>query len=76
MGYCEDCKFWQRGSYGGTQRLGACTNKEKLKRGYHINVEEILDDEAIIENDEGWAIMTGPKFGCVHFTKKGNDDVA
>ena len=61
MNTCDTCKFWDREIRG---RLKGC-DAPGLEKGYHIDECEVPDNGAHVENDEGWAIRTGPKFGCV-----------
>lgn len=28
-------------------------------------MDELAPDEVLVENDEGWGMSVGPKFGCV-----------
>ena len=54
---------------------GKCTN-EKLHVGYNGRFVDygvkkddgdVNPDGCIIEDDEGWGIMVGMDFGCIHF---------
>lgn len=67
MVLCQDCKFW--GAVDEWRRAprsseGRGCGSPKLLTGYHEN--EIPEDGILVEDDEGWAMITGPKFGCVH----------
>lgn len=59
---CDKCNFWEQEK---EKNLGVC-DCDKFKQGYYYNFEDIADDEIWVENDEGWAFYTGPKFGCIH----------
>lgn len=59
MPTCDACKFWNK---RGEDHLGYCG---RWKEGYSIKLESIADNEVLVENDEGWGAMMGPKFGCV-----------
>ena len=57
---CDRCKNWEQ-----EDNLGSCIC-DKFKIGYDYAKKEIADDEVLVEDDEGWAFFTGPKFGCIH----------
>lgn len=65
-GTCRECKFWTLAS---GQRLGTC---ERWHSGYGVKQEEVSDNEAWVEDDEGWGNATGPDFGCVLFIPSEN----
>lgn len=56
---CETCRHFitRKG-----RRLGSC---DRWHMGYHLTQDDIADNEAWVEDDEGWGMMIGPKFGCV-----------
>lgn len=60
-GTCRSCRFW---TLRPGDRLGTC---ERWHHGYGINPDEVADNEAWVEDDEGWGNATGPDFGCVLF---------
>jgi hypothetical protein len=41
-----------------------------MQTGYDLEPANILPDGFWGEDDEGWGFVTGPEFGCVHFTAK------
>jgi hypothetical protein len=73
---CKTCRFWghpiDEYRSGGWERLGTCSSPLFL-RGYTISVEEIPDNGALIEDDEGWGIYTGPDFGCIGHEERSTD---
>jgi hypothetical protein len=46
-------------------RLRSCSSPAMLY-GYYIRDVDVPDNGAHIEFDEGWGMVTGPKFGCVN----------
>ena len=69
---CDTCKYWDidSGDDFGFAGHNLCKSP-KMLRGYHHFGKPIPDDGALVENDEGWAIITGPKFGCVNSCREG-----
>jgi len=67
---CKDCKFWSGNEYEFCGLKQCCSPKKK--EGYHVQAEEIDANGVLVEDDEGWGMMTGPMFGCVNFSKKEN----
>ncbi len=61
---CKNCRSWSRES---DDRLGSCL---RWHHGYGTAPEEVADNEAWVEDDEGWGNMTGPDFGCVLFEQE------
>ena len=67
MNTCETCAYWAEKPDINFKNLRACSDPE-IQYGYgEIDVD---DNGALIEDDEGWGIRTGPKFGCIHHLKK------
>lgn len=64
MNTCSTCRWWTRedlDTYGRViNECGSCGHPNIIK-GYGM---EVPNDGAVIENDEGWAMFTGPAFGC------------
>ena len=72
---CSNCRYWTRGVVRTTNPFNAATYAErhlggcacpKFRFGYGIEQHNIAPDEVLIEDDEGWGIMTGEDFGCIH----------
>lgn len=62
---CRTCKHWTQQTEAfdiATRRLGTC---ERWRRGYGVESADVADNEALVEDDEGWGNLTGPDFGCV-----------
>jgi hypothetical protein len=73
MNTCDTCKHWKPGAgqrrYGlSGPALGDCGSPKWLE-GYSVPPEDFEPDSVLVEDDEGWAFMTGPKFGCIHWAK-------
>lgn len=60
---CATCVHWGNDDSG---RLKSCSCP-KFIYGYWVKHDDILDDGAAIEDDEGWGMVTGPAFGCIHW---------
>ena len=65
---CRTCKHWIE-----RDATGHGCKSAKFHGGYGITHKQhegrllqILADEVIVENDEGWQFQPGPDFGCVH----------
>lgn len=71
MNTCSTCKWWRESYRHETKKstFKGC-DCPKLKQGYGNTSEDCASDEAIIEDDEGWGIQTGPDFGCIHHEAK------
>lgn len=75
MNTCDTCNCWKtdidENGYGYDSydsRLGTCRNPKHIY-GYRRETS-VKEDGVIIENDEGWGMFTGPKFGCVNWSAK------
>jgi len=67
MGRCKDCK-WARVALPNIEHRKYLTcDSPKLLKGYSHMPSNVAPDGALVENDEGWAIVVGPDFGCVNF---------
>ena len=66
MGLCKNCRWWKVDKERKELRLGTCYNRKWLE-GYSYTDDKIPDDGILVENDEGWGCVMGPKFGCIHF---------
>lgn len=60
---CMFCKHWD--PKGSTARFAECTNP-KFVRGYGVEEDTLDRDQVILEDDEGWGMLTGRDFGCIH----------
>ena len=72
MNTCETCKYWGHSRNHAAdegQRLKSCI-APKIEYGYGVDEDDIPGDGAHIEDDEGWGMVTGPKFGCVLHEQK------
>jgi hypothetical protein len=58
MSTCKTCKHWLTAS----DRLGTCA---RWLTGYRTADKDVGDNEVLVEDDEGWAAVMGPDFGCV-----------
>lgn len=72
---CRHCKWW---SYADVwredpKRKTKPCRHPSVKRGYHYRDQDIPDDGVNVEDDEGWGLVTGPLFGCVHWEEKPSD---
>ena len=64
---CETCVHYEPDKH--YKQLGTCGNTYFL-RGYSYDPAEMPVDGLLLENDEGWAWLVGPKFGCVHHKER------
>lgn len=68
IGRCDTCQHWgEEGERLSRESRRHCVSPALLK-GYHIELEEIPEAGILVEDDEGWAMMTGPRFGCSNHT--------
>ncbi len=62
---CKTCKFYiPEDIY-----LYTC-HCPKMKYGY--GKQDVDSDGVLIEDDEGWGMIPGPDFGCIHHKKGKN----
>jgi hypothetical protein len=57
---CETCQYYTPNTGG---RGCQCP---KMIFGYYGRLP--VGDEVMLEDDEGWGIHQGPKFGCIHWS--------
>ena len=71
MKTCKTCKHWghSRGCAESSKRLKSCS-APLIKYGYRVEESEVADNGALVEDDEGWGMLTGPEFGCVFHEDK------
>lgn len=75
---CENCKWWGIAAAGNDNDkhsplpIKPCGNPKHVY-GYigFDKAQKLPDDTILVENDEGWGMLTGAKFGCVNFEKRG-----
>jgi hypothetical protein len=70
---CKECIFWNPDEADYERRAGAprragynCPRCLCPKFDYGYSDNPVEHDGVIIEDDEGWGIVTGPDFGCIH----------
>ena len=68
QGRCRTCKHRYQ-DVGHAIHLGGCSSPA-WQHGYSIDEHDVKDDGILVENDEGWAALMGPDFGCVHWEAK------
>lgn len=62
MKQCRTCKYFEFPHWDGPENLGRC---KRWHVGYHVNETDVANNEAWVEDDEGWGMRLGPEFGCV-----------
>lgn len=73
---CATCQFWGTARERELQnRLRSCA-APAMHYGYHMAWDDIRDAAVLIEDDEGWGMLTGPAFGCVHWQADGRGSPA
>jgi hypothetical protein len=61
METCKTCRhFTPEPNY--PRGFGSC---DRWTQGYGYSPEDLKSNEVLVENDEGWAMVCGPDFGCV-----------
>ena len=69
---CKDCEHAKHDPDCTPTVIGCIC--PKMLYGYSAKYDEgvVLEpDEVQIENDEGWGMVPGPEFGCIHFGEGG-----
>lgn len=70
MGTCKTCRHWRQEASGHASeavfhgRLKRC-DAPQICYGYGLQDDDVSDNGAVVEDDEGWGMLTGPEFGCV-----------
>lgn len=67
MKTCNTCKHWGQGRGSNRDednRLKSC-GAPLIEYGYGIEEDDIANNGAHVEDDEGWGMVTGPEFGCI-----------
>jgi hypothetical protein len=63
MNMCKTCKFWTPNfERPGSEKRCSCP---KMRYSYDSS-ERDDSDEVLVEFGEGWGILPGPDFGCIH----------
>lgn len=70
MGRCKDCCHANHDPEQPLTLIGCSC--PKMMYGYNIKYDgQVLDSDCVsIEDDEGWGMIPGPEFGCVHFEEQ------
>ncbi|MHC4300922.1 MAG: hypothetical protein ACYS7Y_26915 [Planctomycetota bacterium] len=58
---CDTCRWWSKSSSSDSWKMCSCP---KMVYGYKARKQG--RDELHVEDDEGWGMIPGPKFGCIH----------
>lgn len=67
MKTCKTCKHWghsRKYAEDNGKRLKSC-RAPLIEYGYGVEESDVADNGALVEDDEGWGMLTGPEFGCV-----------
>lgn len=69
---CATCIYWKPLEFHFTGKFRQCTHSKIRKEFTLIDLplEFFESDEAVVEYDEEWGILTGPEFGCIHHVLK------
>ena len=67
---CSTCKHWKpaHNTWDSASKFRTCVQPAFIY-GYAAVPKDVPDNGALIENDEGWGIITNPLFGCINWTK-------
>lgn len=69
IGYCRDCHYYVRPSYGGPIE---CLSPKFIDGMFgDTESQDTPGDECRYTYDEGGAFHPGPDFGCVHYKERG-----
>lgn len=60
MKHCETCKWYKI-----PEKWGHICTCPKISYGYKTP-DYRGDDRLVVEDDVGWGMIPGPKFGCIH----------
>lgn len=63
MNNCKTCKYWGK-KRKEHPHMKTC-RAPNIFYGYHHKIDELPNTSALVEDDEGWGMFTGPDFGCV-----------
>jgi hypothetical protein len=67
---CKTCKWYNATARICYERVCSC---QKMVYGYGYT-DEPKNDEVEIEDDEGWGMIPGPEFGCIHHEEKAENN--
>lgn len=64
MNTCKSCKHFEvaTGHWRATPPYGSCG---RWNTGYAFDDAKMPLNEVLVEDDEGWAAVVGPEFGCI-----------
>lgn len=64
---CKTCRW-----YNNDEEAWRMCNCPKMIYGYGRK-KDLHSDDLAVEDDEGWGMVPGPDFGCVHHTRRSHD---
>jgi hypothetical protein len=73
---CATCRWWETPAHRGDALeagYGWCRLLDEgnvFIKGYNVDASRLPSDGLLLEDDEGWAMYSGPDFGCVHWEAK------
>jgi hypothetical protein len=74
-GHCEDCRYWGiRVPAWNTYSLKTC-GAAPFVYGYDLQAVLAVPAAVAVENHTGWGLLTGPRFGCVHWAAPGEEAI-
>jgi len=73
MNTCKNCQHWTQPKTTAGDYIRPLGWREcwapSISQGYS-QCRDMPSSGAMVECDEGWGMMTGPDFGCVHFVPR------
>ena len=70
---CKNCQYWNK--LADVER-GNCSCP-KFRYGYSFvggpKDKPLELDDIQVENDEGWGMISGPEFGCIHYDERASE---
>lgn len=67
MSICKNSKYFTVSQSVWEAPFGSCANMEE---GYNVKPKDLKLNQILVENDEGWAALVGPEFGCINWEDK------
>ncbi len=64
---CKTCHWYKNETLPDSLLTCKCP---KMFYGYRNRDGDQAEDGVLIENDEGWGMIPGPNFGCIHHKDK------